>query len=329
MAPDAWQELLDAQHGVVTPEQAAEHGVTAAMIERRISNGTYKRIGRAVATFASTPSVAAIEVAATLNNPTAKLSHFSAGRRHDLAVPDDGLAHIVVPVAGATPKGRRPRSTKRLKVHKSRHLGDEDVTSRGGLAVTTLERTLIDMFEILERQDDRRKLVAEAFRRRQTTAKRISAAVLRVPQLARRGELLYTVELAAGGSHSVGEMRLYEFIARWELPTPERQFIPGLPRGRRYLDCALPAFKIVLEYDGELQLSDKQKHDDVMRDQLLRRLGWHTIRVTELRMREERQLAEDIWQDILERAGLLGVAPPSPPSWLGTSEATVPTSTVA
>lgn len=329
MQSDAWQELLDAQHGVVTVEQAARHGVTAAMIERRISHGIYKRIGRAVATFASTPTVAAIEVAATLDNPTAKLSHFSASRRHDLAVPDDGLAHIVVPVTGKTAKGRRPRSTERLVVHKSRHLGDDDVTSRGGLPVTTLERTLIDMFEILESEEHRRKLVAEAFRRRQTTAARLSAAVLRIPQIARRGELLYTAELAAGGSHSVGEMRLYEFMASWELPTPARQFMPQLPRGRRYLDCALPMYKIALEYDGQLHLSDEQKHDDVMRDQRLRRLGWHTIRVTDLRMRDERQLAEDIWQDIIERAALLSVDVPNEPSWLATSRPTEPTSTIA
>ena len=51
-------------------------------------------------------------------------------------------------------------------------------------------------------------------------------------------------------------------------------------QGRRYLDCALPAYKICLEYDGDLHLTDVQKHDDIIRDQTLRRLGWHTIRVT-------------------------------------------------
>ncbi len=185
---------------------------------------------------------------------------------------------------------------------------------RGGLPVTSLERTLIDLFGSLKRRDQRLALLAEAFRNRQTTRERMHAAILRMPQVRGRGELFHTIELAAGGSHSAGEMRLFEFMAEWGLPAPERQRVARLPTGRRYLDCALPAYKIALEYDGDLHLTDKGKHDDIMRDQVLRRLGWHTIRVTDLRMSDERQLATDIWADITERAAALGVeAPPVPP----------------
>jgi hypothetical protein len=164
----------------------------------------------------------------------------------------------------------------------------------------------------MERPADRRALVAETFRKRRCTKARLTAAILRVPQLPMRGELVHTIDLAAGGSHSAGEMRLYEFMESWGLPLPRRQLVPELPRGRRYLDCALPAYRMALEYDGDLHLTDAQRHDDLLRDQLLRRLGWHTLRVTDLRMADEALLAADIWQDISDQAAALGV--PLPPT---------------
>lgn len=307
---EAWNDLLELQHGVFTKAQAAEHGITVQLLADRQRDGLYRVV--APSTFyaggaAELPYAAAVW-RAVLSLAGAVLSHVTAARIWRLAVPAGSEVHVTVPR-----KKWKPREG--VQVHRNQHLDDEDITEFRGLRVTKLERTLIDVFEILERQDDRRKLVAEAFRRRQTTAKRISEAVLRIPQLKRRGELLYTVALAAGGSHSAGEMRLYEFMAAWGLPKPKRQLVPELPKGRRYVDCALPTYKIALEYDGDLHLTDAKKHDDIMRDQLLRRLGWHTIRVTDLRMQDEGRLAEDIWQDILERADTLGVAPPSSPSW--------------
>jgi len=161
---DAWRALIDAQHGVVTNQQAEEHGVTAAMIDHRVRNGVYQRLGEhTVATFAATPSREALEVAASLANPSGVLSHFSAARRHDLKAPDDGRVHISVPVKAPTGKGPRPGATRTLTVHRVRHLTDKDISERGGLRVTSLERTLIDLFGTLKRRDDRRALVAEAF----------------------------------------------------------------------------------------------------------------------------------------------------------------------
>ena len=118
------------------------------------------------------------------------------------------------------------------------------------------------------------------------------------------------LELAGDGSHSGGEMRLHEFMVRWGLPTPVRQFEVQLPRGRRYVDCALPAYKIAIEYDGRHHLTDAQRHDDQLRDEALRRLHWVTIRVSDRRLRDERRLATDLWANIREQALRLGIEPP-------------------
>jgi hypothetical protein len=308
---ETWDDLLTQQHGIFTKQQATEHGITAQLLADRIREGLYRKV--APDTFyaggaAELPDQAR-EWRALLSLNVATLSHETAAGHWRLKVPLPKDIHVTV-----AHEDWRQRAG--VVAHRSKHLGDDDVTERHGLRMTTLERTIVDLFETLDRRDDRRAMVADAFRRRRTTAPRIFEVVQRIPQLRRRGELFYTVALAASGSHSVGEMRLYEFMVAWNLPTPERQVMPELPRGRRYLDCALLTYKIVLEYDGDLHLTDKQKHDDIMRDQQLRRLGWHTIRVTELRMRDERQLAEDIWLDIVERAEALGVSAPDEPKCL-------------
>jgi very-short-patch-repair endonuclease len=307
---DTWDELLAEQHGVFTKSQAAGHGIGAPVLADRLRDGVYREV--APRTFyaggAAPLPTGALRWRALLSLTDATISHLTAAEVWRLSVPASSDVHVTVPR-----KKWKPRDG--VAVHRAQHLTDADITTRDGLRVTGLERTLIDAFELLKKRDDRRTLIADAFRSRRTTTDRMSEAILRIPQLRRRAELVYTIDLAAGGSHSAGEMRLYEFVAAWDLPAPERQFVPQLPKGKRYVDCALPAYKIALEYDGRLHLTDRQKHDDIMRDQLLRRLQWHTIRVTELRMRDAEQLAADIWQDIVDRAAALGVPPPPTPPW--------------
>jgi hypothetical protein len=121
------------------------------------------------------------------------------------------------------------------------------------------------------------------------------------------------VKLAAGGSESAGEMRLYDFVLRWSLPTPERQYVAALPSGRRVIDCALPSYKLALEYDGRHHLTDEQQHQDQLRDEALRRAQWITLRVSDRRIRDERQLALDIWANLCDQAERFGLdCPPEP-----------------
>ena len=216
------------------------------------------------------------------------ISHLSAARLWGLKVPPGTDLHVTVP-------RENWRRRDGVELHRDA-LAAADRTERHGVPVTTLARSLIDAYALIERRADQRALVVETFRKRRCTRAR----------------------LTAGGSHSAGEMRLYELMESWRLPIPKRQLVPELPRGRPYLDCALPAYRMAFEYDGDLHLTDAQKHDDLLRDQLLRRLGWHTFRVTELRMADERRLVADIWQDICDQARPLSVpVPPTPPRLKG------------
>lgn len=315
MTSTEWRALLDQQHGIVTEAQAAQHGVTAASIESRVRRGLYQRVGsRTVATFASSPAIEAIEAAACLANPSAYLSHFSAGRRWRLQIAPDCRAHIVVPVDARTARGARPRSTSTVKVHRSRHLVDADLSRRNSLPMTSLERTLIDLFAVLPTADARRSMLAEAFRTRRTNQHRVTQSLLRLPQLGRRGELVDTIELCAGGSQSSGEMRLFAFVASLELPAAVvRQHRLRVGAINRYLDIAVPTHRLAIEYDGAHHLTDAQRDADLDRDHDLRKIKWQTVRVTAQRLRDGDELADVIWHELAEQAARLGMPVPSRP----------------
>jgi len=65
-------------------------------------------------------------------------------------------------------------------------------------------------------------------------------------------------------------------LSHWSLPEPSRQH---LPNGQRFVDCALPAYKIAIEYDGRHHLTDEQQHSDQLRDESLRRLQTGAIKL--------------------------------------------------
>lgn len=107
MASASWRALVDAQHGVVNEEQAGEHDISAATLQSRLRRGVYQRLGRGtIATFATSPSLDARDVAACLANPTAYLSHFSAGRCWRLKQPRSTAPISSCARPARIPKGR-------------------------------------------------------------------------------------------------------------------------------------------------------------------------------------------------------------------------------
>jgi hypothetical protein len=162
-----------------------------------------------------------------------------------------------------------------------------DRTTRAGYPVTGLDRTVVDLHDILPNRTDRRALVAHVFQTRRTTAARLHEAAERVPKLHHRDELLRTVDLAAAGAHSIGEMDAYRWLVESGFPAPERQF-PTLVAGRlRYLDAADPVLRIAYETDGLHHGELAQRDADNERDVELAAEGWETVRLTTFRLRRD------------------------------------------
>lgn len=301
---ETWEQLLARQQGVFTHAQAAEHGLGSGLLRERERDFVYRTIAPRVMYVAAAIVLPrpALLWRAVLTVEGALISHATAAELWGLRLPACDDIHVTIPRGNWVPR-------RGIRVHTFLPAYPCPGATRHGLPVTTVARSLIDAFGLIESPDDRRTLIAEAFRARRTTVPRMCAAVLTRPQVARRAELFHVIDLAAGGSQSAGEMRLFEFLRRSGLPAPTRQHVPQLPGGRRYIDCALAAYRIAIEYDGRWHLTDGQRHDDQLRDEALRRLKWVSIRVSDRRLRDERRLAADIWANIAEQAERLGLDP--------------------
>lgn len=180
-----------------------------------------------------------------------------------------------------------PRRQPGYVLHRIESLPPYDRVVRGGLPVTALDRTVVDLHDALPTGADRRALIAHVFQTRRTTAARLLGVVSRVPKLHHRDELLQNIDLAAGGAHSIGEAEAAEWLVAAGFPPPERQF-PVLVAGRlRYLDAADPVLRIAYEIDGLHHGDLAQRDADNERDLALAGEWWETVRLTTFRVRRD------------------------------------------
>ncbi len=136
----ALRALAARQEAVVSLRQLEEHGVSARAVRGRVAAGTLFRIHRGVYALLPTLSRRGQFFAAVLAcGDGAALSHLSAAAEHKLRKHDYGPVHVTVPRSGA-------RSRPGLVVHVSAWIPTETI---GGLAVTTPERTLTDLADLL------------------------------------------------------------------------------------------------------------------------------------------------------------------------------------
>lgn len=305
---ETWEQLLRRQHGLFTLAQGKAHGVPRSVSRERERDGLYRTVAPRTMYVAGAVGLSdeALLWRAILTCRAAVVSHTTAARLWGLRLRDDGRLHVTVP-------RQHWRRRTGIEMHTATRMAAADCVVRRLLPATSLARTLVDAFGILEGADERATLVADAFRDRRLHMTDISACVMRMDVVPRRAELFAVLELAAGGSQSAGEIRLLAILRRWGLPEPARQHTLRLPSATREIDCALAAYQIALEYDGRHHLDDVQRHHDQLRDEELRRVQWLTIRISGRRLRDEARLVRDIWANIVEQAERLGVElPPRP-----------------
>lgn len=135
-----------AQHGAVGRSQLLAAGLSRRQIERRLQSGHLHLVHRGVyavghVLLASSGRYAA---AALAGGPDAALSHRSAAAIWDIR-PD---ARVTVDVTAV----RRLRHRPGVRMHHAR-LEPWERTERGGLPVTTLARTLLDVAEHVTARD--------------------------------------------------------------------------------------------------------------------------------------------------------------------------------
>jgi very-short-patch-repair endonuclease len=133
-------ELADRQYGVVARRQLAAIGIGDAMTHDRVRRGQLVRLHRGVYAVGhrhlrrEARWLAAVLAA----GPGAALSHRDAAALHGLQRPGSHR-RIEVTTTG------RASSSDRIRVYATTTLDAEDLTTRDGIPVTTVARTLIDL----------------------------------------------------------------------------------------------------------------------------------------------------------------------------------------
>lgn len=150
--------IAEPRNGWFRADEAAEAGVARQQLARFAASGVVQRSAHGVyrlCDFPATPFEDVIE-ACLWAGPDAAASHGTALAVHGLGDAMPAVIHLIVP--------RRIRKHRAGVVLHQAELDRRDVTVRGGVPVTTVERTIRDLTSDGENADTIVSLVAEAER---------------------------------------------------------------------------------------------------------------------------------------------------------------------
>lgn len=268
--------LASRQHGIASVSQLLALGLNRQRISRRVAAGRLHRVHRGVYAVGHTAlSREARWMAAVLAaGSDAALSHRSAAVFWKIWRGGEHSTEVVAPCQ------RTDRWN--VRVHSTRRLDRNDVVRRNGIAVTSPERTIIDLAEVLE-PHQLANVMHEAAHRRLLNIRRLRAAVARMVGRARLAIVKQALKLYLGGS--VGTRSTLEDTCLALLrdngidaPDVNRRVTAG---ARTYeLDFCWPRQRLCLEVDGHGHRRPRTRAADEERDAVLRAHGYHVIRVT-------------------------------------------------
>jgi predicted transcriptional regulator of viral defense system len=144
-------EFAEEQSGYFSAAQAHEAGFSWERLTNSVKSGKFLRVAAGVYRLAQFPRHPHEDLFYTwlATGPGSVISHESALAYYDLSDALPSQVHIIVPRTAS-------RRRENIRLHTNR-LSPEDVTTRGGLRVTTVARTIADvassgLSEVLVRQ---------------------------------------------------------------------------------------------------------------------------------------------------------------------------------
>jgi uncharacterized protein DUF559 len=221
-------------------------------------------------------------LAATLAcGPGAVLSHRSAAALWELRFTQAARVDVTVP----SQPGRRKR--RGICVHRSRLLGEEDVTVHRGIPVTTVARTLLDLADVIPTQPLKRA-IHEAEYRGLLDLTALAATSERNP--GRKGaRILALTKGPPELTRSELEDNFLAFCRRHSLPSPA---VGARVEGFE-VDFLWPSERIVVETDGLAAHRTKEAMErDRERDRRLLLAGFQTVRLTARSLGEEATVSD-------------------------------------
>ena len=288
-------DLARRQHGTVARRQLLELGLTPRLVASYLATGRLVPVATGV--YCPGHDVLGRHgrwMAGVLSaGDEAVLSHKSAGAHWGLLRPIDEV-EVVRRFNRTKPKPARHedpcRTTDRTReiritVHRSRTLPAADLTSRDGIPVTTVARTLLDLAGSL-------------------TMARLESALIEAERLRLvEGESMSRVARRGRGWKGVANLR--ELLDRWnpvQLETKselESAFVRLCDRAGiaspqvnvtvegAEVDCLWPAARLIVELDGFSYHRDRARFEnDRRRDAVLQKAGFSVLRFTHRMVRE-------------------------------------------
>jgi very-short-patch-repair endonuclease len=215
--------------------------------------------------------------------PGAALSHRSAAALWALRSGAGPSIDVAVPSNG----GRQRR--RGIRVHRSRRMPREEVTTEIGIPVTTVARTLLDLADVLQPHELKRA-VAEADYRGVFDLTALIAVVRANP--GRRGAtVMRAVSARPLRTRSDLEDRFLDLIERHGLPRPSA----GMVIAAHEADFAWPDAGLIVETDGgAAHRTDEAFEADRLRDRATLRAGYRTIRLTKTALADEAAVVRDL-----------------------------------
>ncbi len=267
--------------GHIHHRQLLRLGLTASGISVRRQTGKLIRVHQGVYAVGhvqrSDPARADAAVMAC--GERAALSHDSAAALHGLR------RWPPTPEISSALKHERPGIT----AHRTRTLTRADVTTRHGIRVTTVARTIADIASRLT-DIELERAIHEARRNRDLP----DAQLARLYELCGRAARVF--DSAEAPSRSVFQHALKAFLRTRDLPLPEFE----APWHGYEVDAFYEAEKLIVELDGYRDHSQPDRFEqDRLRDALALELGFVTLRITWKRLtRAPDELARQ-WRAIL------------------------------
>lgn len=275
------------QWGVVSRRQLGVLGLSAHGIAEWVRTGRLVRLHQGVYAFGHDRlRVEGRWLAAVMaGGPGAVLSHRDAAQLWELRQSSASVIDVTVP----SQNGRIRR--RGIRIHRSGRLTAKEVTTRSGIPVTTVARTLLDLADVLDVQALRRAVTeAEYTNRFDLTA--LHAVVRSNP--GRRGRQV--MEAVHGRRHrtrSPLEDRFLTFIEQHGVEEPQTNvWIEGYE-----VDFLWTRAGLVVELDGVAAHTTRAAlNADRLRDRRLWRAGLRTMRLTADALDAEEEVLADLAQ---------------------------------
>jgi very-short-patch-repair endonuclease len=274
---EAW-ELQRSQHGVVSRAQLLALGLSSDAIVHRVSTGRLHPVAQGIYAVGR-PELSRHGgwMAAVLScGPTTVLSHRSAAALWQIHAPASGPTEVTV---ATHTRRRRPGVT----VH-CRALGPSERTSRDGIPVTSVARTLLDLATAL-RRDRLEVAINEADKLDLIDPGSLRAALDAYSGRPGVGTLRTVLDRQLFRlTDSELERRFLAIVRRTALPLPDT----GKQLNDFKVDFHWPALGLVVETDGlRYHRTPGQQARDRLRDQTHTAAGLTTLRFTHAQVRYE------------------------------------------